>query len=60
MPNKLIHSDHEDVSFGSFPQTYLLLQSLCFWSRFDVVHSFEVQFDVRFLKLNGKRTSREM
>ena len=60
MPSNLIHSDHEDVSFGSFPQTYLLFQSLCFWSRFDVVDSFEVQSDVRFLKLNGKRTRREI
>ena len=60
MLSKLIHGEHEDVSFGSLPQTYLLLQSLCLWSRFDVVHSFEVQFDVGFLKLNRKRTSREM
>ena len=56
MPSKLIRDHHEDVSFGSFPQTYVPV----FWSRFDVVHLFEVQFEVRFLKLNGKRTNREM
>ena len=54
MPSKLIHGNQEDISFGSFPQTYLLLQSLCFWSQFDVVHSFEVQFDVRLFKIKWR------
>ena len=48
MSSKLIHGDHKDVSFCSFPQTYLLLQSPYFYSQFDVVHQFEVQFDVPF------------
>ena len=49
MSSKLIHGDHKDVSFSSFPQTYLLLQSPCL---------FEVQFDVPFLKWILRHTSR--
>ena len=30
MSSKLIHGDYEDLSFCSFPPTYLLLQSPCF------------------------------
>ena len=48
MSSKLIDGDHEDVSFCSFPPTYLLFHSPCFQFQFDVVDQFEVQFDVLF------------
>ena len=39
MSSRLIHGNHEDISFCSFLK-----------SRFDAVYHFDVQFDVSFLK----------